>query len=431
MPSSQPPPIPFIGPCKFGSIQTRAPFWGSHGVNGSAITVELLITAETDFDYVRLVYLNCDTATHVITSAAIAASGSVNDGVNPTNAAGTADTTLWNLVYFNNGGAAGNVPSPAGTTRTVTCAAGVKGTGTSDFEPSITYSDWIQVSSLARTDGGTLPLLMVRTYAATSIDTFGGNATVLGTLNGASAGGSGWDTYANGRIIRTYSNTTDQATSPTTATAGANSLMVPWGVQTISRKRGLSIGLFGDSLYQGFGTLSLQNDPWQIAMAALSTPAFPITIAKFAYTGMTTPPFQINAYAGMPGILPDVAFYKPESPNDNPTAALFNGSFARALAFNDWCTRQGVVPVLCTAMPWSYTGTQEAARVAFNAEVRASNYLYMDWDALMTNGANPGRIQSGYASTASPLHYNDAGAAVLAAQAVQPILQHIMAARPR
>jgi hypothetical protein len=434
--SSSPPPVPPIGPCKFGNVQTRIPFWGSQTTRDNSTnlwTFANVFVAEADYDYVRVIYFNSDTSSHALTAVAVASSASLNDRCNPVNASGTADNTLWVPATFNNGGAAADIANSAsGSTRGVTCPAGVVGSqGSNGYQPSLTFTDWVPCSSLTPIDGTNFSYIFVRTYFSASFSCL----TPL-PINTAPYSGPAWDAYANGRIIRTpvLNVSGDNATTPGTATAISNSNIYDpvAGIQYMSRKRGLSCLFLGDSLYQGYGTTSQQNDPFQIAAGLLSTKSFPITTAKGAYGGSQSYNFVINGYAMAKAMQPDVVFIKGESPNDSQGAlATWNASLGRATAFCEWCTRQGIVPVLNTAQPWGYTGTSEANRLAYNAAVRASGWLYVDNDTVLTNGATPAVIQSQYNSVTFPLHYNDAGAMALATQAVVPVLQRIMASRPR
>lgn len=422
-----------VGPCKFGNVQTRMPFWGGAVTlqdNSSELsTYAQVMTAECEFDYVRLVFLNHDTVSRDITAAAVAPSASLNDRVNPTNSSNVADPTLWVPVTFNNGGASQDTVVTTGTTRTVTCAAGVVGSvGSNAYQPSVTLSDWIACTSLPRLDGTNLRFLMMRVYWA-------GSLSVSNPSSLATTSGTAWDTYANGRIIRAPKLTGgDYATTPGAVATWSNSngKQAIAGFQYMSRKRGLSCLTFGDSLFQGYGGSLAQYDPFQIAAAALSTPEFPVTVGKGAFGGSSSVNFEKNAYKYCAALKPDVVFFKTETPNDGQTTkASWDASLGRAIAFCEWATRQGIVPVLNTAQPWGYTTTREAFRLAHNAAVRASGWLYIDMDAVLSNGGAPAVIQPQYDSPTFSPHYGDAGAAALAKQAVVPVLQRIMSQRPR
>lgn len=417
-----------VGPCKFGALQTRMPFNGSTNPTSTGNCIFTALTAEADYDWVRLVFLNQSTTAGAITAVSVAPSASASDFLNPVNSAGVVDNTLWKPVYFNGGGADGSIPPPSGTTRTLTQTAGVAGSGAADglnVIAAVQYSDWVQVSSLARIDTttGTLPLLFIRTYSATSFST---------NTSAPITAGAGFDPVASGRIIRTYNSGTDSATTPGTVSGGvsANAYMACFAVQYMSRKRGLTVAAFGDSLFQGYGTTTKQNNPFHIAISALSTPSFPVSFVNAGYQGQRSANIYSNATAMVPGLKPDVAIFKAESPNDGGAATQYALSIPNGFAFADYCIRNQIVPVLSTAMPWGYSGAVETARLAFNAAIRTSGYLYIDFDAAMTDGASPAHILPAYNSATFPGHYNDAGAQAIANYVI-PVLAKIMGQRPR
>lgn len=431
------PLVPVLGPCKYGSLQTRLPFMGTAGTIGASnYTLGATFTAETDFDWVRLFWLNWDTVSYTVNSAAVAVSAGVSNYADPINASGAVDNTLWKPVTFNNGGAAGDIPSPVGSVRVGTLPAAIESpSARGNYNDRLTgalYSDWIQIQSLTRTDAGaTLPLIFTRSFSVGLMfcaDASGvtGNSLVSGYNNGAA-----FDQWANGRIVRVSAFGGDQATTPTTQGSSLNTYLAPTGVQYLSRKRGLNLLNVGDSLSQGFGTACQQNDFIHQAACAMSTPSFPVCATKMAYQGETSVSFWQNAMTYADGFNPDVVFLKCESPNDTASAATYEASIARSFAFADWCTRRNIIPVLRTAEPFNLSATQDAARLAFNAAIRAAGWLYIDVDAVLTAGGTPAVMQSQYLSTTQSPHWNDAAATAVAQQQVIPILNKIMAGRPR
>jgi hypothetical protein len=430
--SLPPAPAP-LGPNTFGSVQTRIPFCGANIQVTGTYTICGVFTAEAAFDWVRPVFLNESASVGAITAVSIAPSSTLNDGANPTNASGVADNTLWVPVYFNNGGSDASPLGPnaalPGTVRNVTQPAGVAGqtTGTGNLlNPSVILGDWTKVQSLARLDGGTLPLVFIRVYTSTNYG--------AGALPAVSF--TAFDAVASGRIVRGGYVGGDSATTPGTITAPVQttSYMASSGMQFISRARGLSVMAVGDSLFQGFGTDTYQDSPYHIACAALSTPTTPVIFANRGYQGRKSTVFHAEIYTLAPVLRPDVLIIKPESPNDGVPTSVTSGpyavSLANAFALCDWCVRRGIVPVLATAQPWALSGSAETARQALNTIIRNSGWLYVDHDAAVRDPANTAAILSAYNSSARPPHYNDAGAAAIAVYA-QQVLSKILATRPR
>jgi hypothetical protein len=424
--------LPPVGSSKFGALQSRMPFNNPNFSYTAGQTIFAALNAEAPFDWVRFVYLNYTTSSYTINAAAAAASASANDYVNPINAAGAADNTLWLPITFNSAGADSAVSDSSGSTRSVTVPAAVAGPAGAnpsvDYTPGIAYSDWVRVPSLARIDvAGALPLIFCRTYATST------QVVIANTALAVTSGATQWDTFANGRTLRGLRSGGDNATTPGTVPgAVTGNYLTPTCVQFLSRRRGLSVCSFGDSLYQGTGGATNMANAFNYACTSLSTQAFPVIHSNLSLSGQSSPNFHALANLALSTFNPDVVFIKGESPNDasSGTAAAFAVSRARAMAFADLCTRKGIVPVLTTAMPWTWTGSSEAARLAYNDDVRNSGYLYADWDAAVTDGGSPARLQAAFTSSTAPPHPNDAGYTALAVP-TKAALQRIIVARPR
>lgn len=128
------------------------PFLPATQSTAAVRTYHLMTTAPVEFDAVALIIINNGAAT-TLDGAAIAVSESNTSKTVPVvngtsyNAIAAADTNLgWVPVTFNGG---------------ATSTAMAIGTETA---PSFLLSDFIPLSSIPRTDGGLLPLIMSRVY---------------------------------------------------------------------------------------------------------------------------------------------------------------------------------------------------------------------------------------------------------------------------
>ena len=174
------------------------------------------------------------------------------------------------------------------------------------------------------------------------------------------------------------------------------------------------------------------------ACFAVSTQNFPVELAQFGWGGQTSAQYTqrffdlmaLNDASGLPVFLPDVLIYSPFSPNDGtPTQAIINAQAyqtARVLAI---CQLKGILPIIWTAAPNNaYTQAQDAFRQALNTQIRnmgiTSIYLVVDFDSVLSNGANPEQYKTGY-SIADGVHPSDIGYGAMAAL-LQPILQAII-----
>jgi hypothetical protein len=239
-----PPPKPITDKLAFGLIQTAKKF-GNIGATGlSGGTVSCLVTAEADFDYVRIVYLNASSNSWTVSAAAVAPTAAPGDGFTPSGG----NSSFVNAT-FNNAGAFGLPPSPGGSTSTVTVPAATGSGATTVY--GMVASDWIPCPSLARTDnpsqGPNCRLLLVRTYAA---------AAMYGIKGGLELNYQNWQLPAKnlGRLHRTFWKSVNGVGTPsnfTSPTEQNNYGGVGMVVQFMSRTRGLSVVGVGDSLTQG------------------------------------------------------------------------------------------------------------------------------------------------------------------------------------
>ena len=411
--------IPTVGPSKFSLMQSRMIFGRNNFSLTTNTTLHNTYTAEADFDWVQLGYFNFTLSSVAIDRAAIAPSASLNDNFTPV-------TGTWTNVTFNNSGAAGVPPSPSGSTTSFTIPAG-SGSG-NDIIPGIAWSDWMQVSSLARTDSPTvnLPLLMVRTYS---------NATQLPTFAPATQAdiSTDWPTISLGRTFYSYYKTGDFVTTPSgfTSPNGPHKFIAPNIVRFISRKRGLTVLGIGDSLTQGVNSTSGFNSWGHQACAALSSSSLPIMWMNGGWTGQTSSAYYTRARALIRDGSPDVCFIATWTPNDSPfTQASADLSWARAIDLANYCISLNIVPVLWTPIPQGgTTSTTDAYRLSVVARVKASGFLYADFDAVLTDGATPARIKAA-ANSIDGVHPGDAGYGFMAAEA-QRCISAIMSNKPR
>ncbi len=409
-------------PAPFGNRQIAMPLWGAAGT-ANGVTVGAAFSLEGDFDFVRLIHTNLDTSPETLI-ASVAPSSVMGDGANPVNSSGVVDQTLHVPVTWNGGGVPTDWPSPAGSTRTVSAPPQVAGANAANFACTFVASDWIPVRSLPRSDGSQTPLLFTR-MAGQGAGPI--NVGVASAALGAAPGANPWDAVCRGRGMVGWYAGGDQATTPGAVTPTYAPYFAPLCVEAIGRRRGVVVGVTGDSLSQGAGTTTGQLSPWQIAAWTLSTSAFPVTVAKLGYAGMASANFQAIGMAFAKAYRPDVLIIKAETPNDlNPSITVYEASLARALQMIEWCLANGSVPVLLTAEPWGYSGSAEQARQAFNMWVRGAGYLFVDMDAVLADPASPANILPAFNSGSAPPHYGDAGSAALAV-AFQAVLSGVIA----
>jgi hypothetical protein len=396
-----------------GFLQTRMPFWGAAGLAPAGVTLTTAMTSESPYYAVQLVYLNADAVAHRINAAAVAPTVLLDDATNPVNPSGVQDPTLWRPVTFG-GQQSGVMP------------AGVQGnTGifpSLDIVHGMLVSDVIPLSSLPRTDGA-FPLLLTRSYSAGQMP-----CSISGdVLSMSPVGGGAFDAASNGRIVRAGMIAGDMASNPALVQGTPGQVLAPSAIIFHTNIASLAIIAGGDSIYQGYGTATRQDDPFHIAACAISTPALPVTVCKVAYAGMPAASFQANLQQMIIATSPNFAFIKGASSNDKlaGTTAGYSASLGGLISLGTWCARRGITPALTTDMPYGQNASNEPNRLAFNNQLRGSGWYCADWDVAVTDGGYPAAIQPQYSSFVLAPHPNDAGDAAMAVPIITVLRKYL------
>jgi len=411
----------FQGLASVGSnIATRQAFFGQTGTSaGANYTFGSQIAAEAPFEAVKLIFVSYSSSYNIggCTVSPTAVLGSN----------GTSDT--WTAATFSTGKVGDLPPTYAGTTATFTVPAP---TGSGDnLIPGWAASDWISVSSIARTDGGTLPLLAVRCWmtSGTQFDNQGGMSAfnALSTQNGR--------VWWTGVISDGTGAYVSAPASNAFAPSAGGQWVAPIAVQfAYTNVTGLSLVTVGDSLTRGqsTGTRSTILTPYaQYAVNALSTTSRPITLSNMGWSGQSHDASYRNTLWAINNLQPDVILFSVNSVNDGTTDFSANRAWNHALAAITQAKANGIIPIIVTEPPSSgWNSTTDAYRVAVNNKVRAlagAGVYVLDADSIVTTGANPGRLQAGYDS-GDGLHPNAAGYAAIGT-ALQTILTTILNGR--
>ena len=389
-------------------------------VNGADHTTSFQMALESPYDAVRFIIPNSVTSSIANCKMKITTGGAA--GTAGTSGAQAPSDGSWKSVLV--GGSA-----------TFTLAA-----GTSVDVPSFTTTDWYDLSSLDRTDGGTLPLLWARIYIPAA-------AANRPAFNYASL--TKWETESEvaGRIFRCRTQAVDGVTTLGNFTLGGSASdyqCVPIIVQYRTRVGGVTVMIVGDSIYEKAGSTSRYG--WQdIAQAAVSTPAKPIEFATMAIGGAnsTTMAARVNACVSV--INPDICIvpgYEVNDMSEPMTQAGINLNERNVETTLGYLRAADVVPVLATGLPTNPTadgigsdfpkdyGSSDALRRAMNDRIRAKRGIYvLDFDATLA-GVTDGDGQVLYlaGTTDDALHPNNTGHTLLADTDVTPMLQSVLVA---
>lgn len=370
------------------------------------------VTAEmaAPFDAVRVILANTDTASARYFSCAISVLASAAD---LNNSSGT-----W-------------LQAGQGIDSTVTVPNAVKTSGGS----RVTYavSNWVQVSSLARSDSGTYPLVAVR---ARNLE---GNGSLPVYGNGTDDL-TNWATRTTGRLWCARYQAVDAITTPSSFTDTTNRSQSPIvGIQYIARGRVLTIMGCSDSIGNGRGTYIGEGYGMPAADALQTSLGVPIEYADCSWAGQNSgnangTGYDFRALDILRGPLrPDLMFLAIGSPNDissTITQALVDRMrYMRELVVTE-AGERGVPLMLGAWMPSNNAvkayGSTDSLRVAYNAEcaaaygtTAAARVAFADIATPMNGSTHAsGQIEMNASYTSDGIHPSDTGNAAL-----QPVVQ--------
>jgi len=266
---------------------------------GAAYTVNCTMEVEADYMAIRIalpnISANAANGVKVSISAGTGfnASSSVND-VTPPGGAFTAVT--W--------GGAASVNLPARLYADV---------------PSFTYSDLISLKSLARTDGGTRPIICVRVEYPSGVD-----------ISIPQHETYGWRGAGIFRQMRAAVQAVLGVTTPTafTSTVAVDTLAMIPAVQYTSTKTGKQVLFTGDSIAEGYGNGTRSFGATARACVALSTPVNPIEYFDAAQAGQAPLVYSRCIENYQKQVNPTIVVYSPYSINDVPAGGMTATSYA-------------------------------------------------------------------------------------------------------
>lgn len=290
----------------------------------------------------------------------------------------------------------------------------------SELSPSgadrITYtlSDWIPISSVARSDSGTKPLLVVRAYMSAS--------AVLPCYGNGTDDFTNWATRTDGRLHAMRYQDGDHATTATGFTSTTNRSQSPIvGVQYLARGHVITVAGVGDSITEGQGTY-LGEGFILPAIDALSDSETKFEYMNCGWSGQTMDRFAERAIDIMESeVCPDIIVFPAASPNDIPTtitAADITAFRTRRARITAAAKRNGVVPVVWTLLPTNTSvrpyGATDSLRVAYNAEVLAQasrKLIVVDTATALSGTVSGGQVQM--TGQTDGIHPNNSGNATL------------------
>jgi lysophospholipase L1-like esterase len=189
--------------------------------------------------------------------------------------------------------------------------------GTSVTQPIITWSPWMDVLTIDRADGGTLPAVRITIEIPTA-----GNANR--PAYDTSSTRSGWEAQGGASVApygRCYKARNGAGLGVTTPAAGSSTTWsdetIPFVLEYVPRDGvvPVSLTIYGDSVSEGSGA-DIVGHGWPFeARALLSTPTRPIGICNMAMAGATHPEYADRVDAVAASLASDVAILSMFTPN--------------------------------------------------------------------------------------------------------------------
>ncbi len=380
---------------------------------GNGLTHCQLVPSDAPFTGGAITIYNNQTAPIVIDACCVAPTAAANDGYSPVDGAGAA--VPWTVV-------------PGGPW--VVPTGGYIAPGVFGYRPGAAKIPFTAIS-LARSDvSGAPPLLMFRVHVGS------------GQLNAATPTPAQLDAQAAAYAARRpwngyYKSGNYAASNQSGIGTPTRSLVAALSIDFATTVLAKTVLAFGDSTEQGAksmvsvnGTATLHdyNGALMIACDALSTLARPVYAANCGYQGQTVDGFTNMADVWINMIRPHVVIGQPWSINDGIGASqnLADAAFLKSRAILLKAKRSGMVAAWRTALPSSScSAAADVVRAAINARCRADHDLpCVDYDAAVTDGGAPARLQAGYDS-GDGTHPGAAGYAQIASAQLQPFLANI------
>lgn len=279
-------------------------------------------------------------------------------------------------------------------------------------------SDWLALPSIARTDGGTGRILMLRDYVPAAGNTTGNRADIGSTSLSLAV-----------CKVDAFFKSGDFVTTPAGFTAATEWTMAPavW-FEFLTASGAIVVLDSGDSTRQGSDGGPMPNVGGAGRLAA-ETLYGQVAFANGGWASQTSTAYYANALVKIAAIKPTIAFYCPWSPNDTDkyTAAGITRMQQLALQWIDACRVAGARAVLLTPNPMNgLDSTQEGFRrqiVTWVKTVCSAGLATLgDRDAVYTDySTNTGGYKAGLFATS--LHPNPTGYALEASTVIVPLLR--------
>jgi len=362
-------------------IGSRSVFHGAgFTAIGAAYTINHEIEAPAPFDFVRAIVSNGGASAYTLGNIKFAAAAAFGDD---------GASLTWVQGSFSANGLKSMPPATAQTPTSFSIPAKQSGSG-SNVVPGIALSDWAQVSSLDRTDGGKNHIIQCRVAlpsGANIISVSGANEAAVFDAQAASSGFRFRSSLAAGDNVTTIA---------AQAAIASNGWFGIQGIEFLHRSAAVQISEFGDSTQRGQGWTDQNTghvSPGFLAQASMSSQSNPLFYANHCVSGQTSAASRATAKWHIANANIDVAIIPSWSANDTGSAIL--SQWPDILATVNYALSLGVIPVIVNALPeYTLTLSQDNERKALNARLlalRSIGALVIDRDSVITDNGAPAR----------------------------------------
>ena len=250
-------------------------------------------------------------------------------------------------------------------------AASIPAPGTTDRR-NFAFTDQTKIIPVARTDGGTKPLIAARTFLGS------GGSAFLGTSGDSFAN---WSTRPTGLARQRVNSAVGDARASTTGwSATSTGPVIGFSYNHLGPI--INVVSIGDSITEGRSTTTFLGENFTLLACEsinAGTQATWVSHSNLGWSGQNTAQILVNTRDMLrSGIIPDVLVFPSGSPNDvttTITTAIVDGWRAYVADMLALCAEYRIVPVIWTMLPVNYAvkafGSTDTLRIAYVAEIVA------------------------------------------------------------
>jgi hypothetical protein len=343
----------------------------------------------------RLIFFNDMDAGWSLDGAAMALTSVAGDGLEPRQAAGAPDNSLWRQATFAHEGADREpVEMPEANDR---FGLILRPNPRESGRAELFFSDWTPIDGPSRADG-LGALLLVRAYSRERMRYSGCVGPPRPEVGLPS----------HGHVIQG-----NAAAPPFAGVARRDDrLFACYGVECLSNAEVATVVAIGDSILHGSCSTGELSGPVARACVLASTSKRPIAFFNEAYPGRDSFGYHFNGARLIETLRPRVAVIQTWSQNEEWSRAASDRAFARALALADFAMRRGCAPILTTPAPvFAGRPAFDAHRVRNASRVREAGQnglRILDLDRIWGDGGDPNAYRAAF-DCGDGMHPNDAG----------------------